>query len=331
MIASILDFVGDDKSTLARCMRVFQQLNALAAPRLYRDIRWGSHVPSPFAHSPPIDSGLRISPTKRDSLVHIRTLRVDNHSIADCNSESQHAFEEQMEDLLHVDVLIHEAIEDYGDATCYRIFSFDTPGALLSHIGPKKLVLNATYTDSFPEPIRPIDQQDLEKIVTWVNWCPSNRYPKPQHVRPFVSSRAASRTIVYLIGFPRDSSSFTDAPVGFHQRITNMVYSSGFASEIIFVNAHISQCREAREVFNKRFATMGTEIETVVAAELGMNTSSASTATETDSGDKSKRQPQMPIVKCIGMREYLDNYETAGEFTDEERKRYHSLGDCWSS
>jgi hypothetical protein len=172
-------------------MRVSQQLNLLAAPRLHRDIRWGSHLPSPFAHSPPSNSGLRISPTKRDSLGHIRTLRVDNHNVGNCNSECKYAFEEKIEDLLHVDVLIYEAMEEYGDVTCHHIFSFDTPCALLSHIAPKKLVLNATYTDSFPESMRPIDQRDLEKIVTWVHWCSTNKHPKPQHVRPFVSSRAA--------------------------------------------------------------------------------------------------------------------------------------------
>jgi hypothetical protein len=122
-----------------------------------------------------------------------------------------------------------------------------------------------------------------------------------------------------------------DVLIGSKQRILNMVRSGEYASEIIFVNAHINQSRVARELSNERFAVMTSEIETVVAAELGTNASSASTAAATDSGDKSKGQAPMATVKCIGMREYLDNHETAGEFTDEERKRYFSLGDCWSS
>lgn len=98
-------------STLARCMQVSQHLNALAELRLYRDIRWGNHLPSRFAPSPPAEysSGIRISLTKRDIVKGIRTLRLDDHGLQDCSSLLDHYPEEQNFGRLHIDLLTDEA------------------------------------------------------------------------------------------------------------------------------------------------------------------------------------------------------------------------------
>jgi hypothetical protein len=228
--------------------------------------------------------------------------------------------ERKKDDLLHVDLLTYEASDIRRENTSSHIDPVGTTCVLLSHIAPKKLVLKAVNGE--PLPIRSIDQRELEKIVSWVGWNPFYHRITPQQMPPFASSCAPFRTIVYLLEYRLSGYLQADAVMSFRNHIKDMVYGNAYASKIVFVNANFDLSGAAREISNERFATLKTEIETALAVERGIDTSFEATAADNETGGKSKPQAEMPTVKFLGMREYVEEYDTAGEFTDKERKLF---------
>jgi hypothetical protein len=189
VLGMILDYIGDDKPTLARCMRVSQQLNSLVAPRLYTRLEWGNNLKFPLTLPTPDSKAVipRLSPTTRDIILSsTRELHLDDHCKPHCKyCPWTMAMVKTIHETLPIPILSYKA---------------SSPGFcdLLANIAPTKLVIRASYWE--PLPIRSIDQRNLAKIVSWVNIDPQFLgTQRTQHTTPFVDSSATNHTVIYIL------------------------------------------------------------------------------------------------------------------------------------
>ena len=152
---------------------------------------------------------------------------------------------------------------------------------------------------------------------------PFNHRAQPQQILPFTGSLANSKTIVYILGDPCYEDLQAIALNGFRKYVMNIVYSCGSAVEIFVVNAHFP--RMARESSDKRFATLTIDIEMDLAAQrdIVLNTRGE----QDDISGISKRQPEVATIEFLEMYEHLEENDTDGEFTDQERRLLSSKSD----
>ena len=164
--------------------------------------------------------------------------------------------------------------------------------------------------------MRSIDQLNLEKVVSWVGCHPFNHRARTQHIPPFTGSLANSKTIVYILGDPCYEDLQAIALDSFHKHVMDIVYSCGSAVEVFVVNAHFP--RLARESSDKQFATSTIEIETALTAQRDIVLRTR--GEDDDTSCSSNGQPEVATVKFLEMYEYLEENDTDGEFTDQERR-----------
>lgn len=136
-------------------------------------------------------------------------------------------------------------------------------------------------------------------------------------------SQLEAKAIVYILGSPCYEDVQAIALNGFLKQVMDIVYSCGSALGIFVVNAHFPEM--AREIPDKQFATLTIDIEMNLAVQRDfvLNTG----AEEDDISSIAKRQPEVATVKSLEMYEYLEKYDTDGEFTDHERRLLSSESD----
>jgi len=322
------DYVEDDKPTLAKCMRSSLQLNLLAAPRLYSKLRWGSNLSCPIDIPSTITTSsiTRVSPTKRENLELIRTFYLDNHVLGDCSTFRSRAA--RPEDIVPIAVLHHGT----GEERPIKLIHIHTPlnshCSFLSRLAPRRLVVTVTHLNGML-PIGSIEQRLLSKVIVYTNLKNGQLLygdaPQPPHMRPFHKSSATNKTLVYII-----TEMNTDANPGlgkpmlsFCAHLANVIYRPEFAQNILFVDAtgrnrhpNVSKayCCE------KNIARLERRIRRIFKKELEVV--KFRWRTEGDNCDyKDIAEAQATTIKFMNSREYLDNYDTEGEFTDEERAR----------
>jgi hypothetical protein len=165
----IVDHVGDDKPTLARCLRTSLQMNLTAAPRLYTRLQWEDGLTFPLALPHPVLKSLlsRLSTSKSDNLKLVLEFHLGHHPITTCPPQSiENLRKSQPNGLLHVPILSYKA---HSKASNWHASDnhIDHPHSrchVLSCIAPTKLVVHASYWE--PLPIRSIDQRNLREIVS---------------------------------------------------------------------------------------------------------------------------------------------------------------------
>jgi hypothetical protein len=243
----ILDYVGDDKPTLARCMRSSLQLNLLAAPRLYGHLRWGSKLSCPIDIPSPTTAGssiTRLSPTKRENLELIRTFHLDYHRREDCAALL--CAPARKENIIPVPVL-HYATEDrrailngHYVKPEHLYIPIKSRCFFLPHIGPRKLVITDAHFNHFL-PLRSVDERFLTKVVMFAYLGRSGGYGtlQRQYKRPFFRASTSGKTIVYII-IAMDSDYDLHSDLGirpFCEHLAEVVYQPEFAQDVLVVNA----------------------------------------------------------------------------------------------
>ena len=193
----VLDYVGDDKPTLAKCMRASLQFNLLAAPRLYSKLRWGSNSSCPIDIPSTITTSsiTRVSPTKRENLELIRTSHLDNHVSGDCLTFRSRAARPQH--IVPIAVL-HYGI---GEERPIKLIHIHTPlgshCSFLPRLAPRRLVVTVTHFSGMLS-IGSIDQRRLSKVIVYTYTNLKNGQLlygdalHPQHMRPFHKSSATN-------------------------------------------------------------------------------------------------------------------------------------------
>jgi hypothetical protein len=326
VLGMILDYIGDDKPTLASCMRVSQQLNSLVAPRLYARLEWGNNLKFPLTLPTPDSTAVipRLSPTKRHIILSsTRELHLNDHCKPHCKyCPWTMAMVKTIHETLPIPVLSYKASSPGFTESKYN--HIDTPSSqcdLLANIAPTKLVIRASYWE--PLPIRSIDQRNLAKIVSWVNI--DSQFlgtQRTQHTTPFVDSSATNPTVIYIL---HNSTSTKDAypevraesSLGqFRDHLVEVMYKSHFASKVLVVN-DAKGCTDADLVKLKKFvqASLSKErkkIETYWKAKRGGGTAKYKTVSAAKG----------TAIKFVDIQGHLKKHDTAGEFTDKEKARY---------
>jgi hypothetical protein len=346
----ILDYVGDDKPTLAKCMRSSLQLNFLAAPRLYKNIRWSSSASFPLTilPSPDNDSETRISPTKSENLGFIRELHLEAHSLHDCSvlpakvPKSTRAIRVPV---LHYSVQQHAHNSDgtYGPYN-HLCTSMRSRCHFLPHIAPTKLVITAMKHQELL-PIRSIDQRHLSKIVVDLAFEAAFVYadsePISQSLCPFFRSSATTKkAVVYMINeLPSDECLYPGVYLHLSSHLEEVAYRQNFAQDIIIVNAtgrDRGSLHQNRYTCAEQYAIPQESVRKSLASELeevkehweerGAKGHYKEVKEHWTAGGAKRRyktvsDAEATTIKFMNSREYLENYETEGEFTDDERAR----------
>lgn len=339
IVGMILDYVGDDKPTLAKCMRTSLQMNLIAAPRLYTRLRWGNGLAFPLAFPHPCPESIpsRLSPSKSDNLELVLELHLGNHQASICPPCSLDGLRSsQPHRLLHVPILSYKAHSRGFNwhAKDNHIDSSSSRCAVLSCIAPTKLVVHASYWE--PLPIRSIDQRNLREIVSWIDLSyPSSgsglkREQKPQ---PFGQSTSNKKTVVYIISDMApdgENDQYSKYPIDvFCQHLMEVIYKRRFATEILIVNGAGRAQESARDFIyscEERFRNMETDIRLAKKEQLERLESFWETRwTEGTGGTpsyKTMEEAEATTIHFLDSREYLQSYNTPGELTDEERIWY---------
>lgn len=103
----------------------------------------------------------------------------------------------------------------------------------------------------------------------------------------------------------------------------DIVYSCGSALETFVVNAHLPTM--AREITNKQFATLTTDIKVEFAAQRDIVLETR--GEDDDTSGIFNGQPEVATVEFLEIYEYLEKFDTDGEFTDQERRLLSSKSD----
>jgi len=331
----ILDCLGGHKPTLAKCMRVSLRIYHIVAPRLYTHLDWTGRQPFPL-FIPPISSPLshRMSPSKPDLLRLVRSFDLGNHRHWDCSpSFYVDPLRNCLDTLLEVDLLKYST---YGKAvTQARPNHIDAPGSrcpILAKIAPEKLVIHASYTE--PLPIRYIDRGSLITIVSFLDLVPirSAHDRVKQKRQPFCNKSPNGKDVVYVIanmdadGAQPQSSTRSDPMACFRDHLMEVLYKPHFALDVYIVNGAGRAMESAGKIgysCEKRFAALQADIR--VHEELE--------ADKVRECWKARKRGGTPFYKSVfdvgrtdihflDSREYLEDWITDGEFTDEERIWY---------
>jgi hypothetical protein len=267
----ILGFIGDDKPTLAKCMRVPLQLYQVVAPRLYSHLRWGGKFPFPL--TTPLPSKLlfnRVSPTKTDLFGLTRTLRLDDHGKYCCSFDCfTGRIRYRLDNILVIPSLSYKAMYR-GTSGPFRKGEsnhLDGPTShcpILAKIGPTKLLLRASCFE--PLPIRNIDRRNLEEVVSWVSLEQRPYYYGEllkQHRQPFSSKSPVRRKVVYFItgmdGDRVEPNFLGKGPmVSFREHLVDLLYKRQFAHTVLIVNgAGRSMESAGREASSASMGSLG--------------------------------------------------------------------------
>jgi hypothetical protein len=335
----ILDLIGDDKPILAKCMRSFLQLNLLVIPRLYTHIQWGDILSFPLTSSPlyPRLIGPRLSPTKTEILQLVRTFHLQDHTSEDCPAVRG--------DLTHIDVLRYSACHRFVGAKSglYGLLlnhnrASDSKCRILAGMAPKKLIIDDT-SNVDPVPTRSFNYCQLAKIVVniWLSrsmWTPYNHSPAQSGTppRPFGTSPVSTKSLIVLIniigktdadpGLKREQDSFCST-------LGALVYRPNFASTVLFVNATGLDRNQDGHVISRTPQDIA-KLQSKLLADLAAQFQLVKNYWEGGQQGgvaawKTLLEAQATKVMFIDIQEYLRDYDTTGEFTDEERAIWKSV------
>lgn len=338
----VLDYVGDDKPTLAKCMRASLQFNLLAAPRLYSNLRWGARLPYPLKITytqrtilpTQFSSGHLVPPrpfpTKQENLQHIQTFRLHDHTLKDCARFASKAV--RPEDVTFVPVLHYSAGATKKDRRMdvnHLYKHYKSRCLFLPLLAPTKLVITkAHFTELLP--IRSIDQRCLKKIVVITSLKEATSSiedpQQPQHIQTFRKNSSGNPIVVYMFTeLDADDCTPSEGISMFTDHLAEVIYGPKFANEIILVNA-TGRLRTTKT--HTRYSSTKTFIALQVAVQAILVESMKKVKSYWSTSNPRARHlykrlsvAEGTTVKCMDSREYLEIYETEGEFTDEERAR----------
>jgi hypothetical protein len=117
-----------------------------------------------------------------------------------------------------------------------------------------------------------------------------------------------------------------DFLAGFRQHIVDIVLNRGYASEDFVVNAFIDLTTSAKIASVARFATLKTEVGAALAVERKIRNLFNTMADNSGHFDKSSVRAPVAEVKFLQLHEYLTNYDTTGEITNEDMRMYETEG-----
>ena len=316
-------------------MRVSLRMYQVVAPRLYTHADWSGPRSFPL-FLPPSSSLLlnRVSPPKPELLQLIHSFDLGNHRHWHCCPGYFVDYRRnRLETLLEVPILKYNT---FGKAvTQFQPNHLDTPTSrcpILAKIAPTKLVIHASYTE--PLPIRYIDRKNLTKIVAFLGLVPlpfaNGRIQQKR--QPFSSKSPIGKEVVYIIanmdrdGMPPQPTNRPDPTVSFREHLMEVRYKPNFALDVYIVNGAGRAMESAGKIgysCEKRFAALQADIR--VHEELE--------AEKVREYLKARKRGATPFYKSVfdvgrtdihflDSREYLENWDTDGEFTDEERIWY---------
>jgi len=331
----ILDFLGGRKPTLAKCMRVSLQMYQVIAPRLYTHLDWSARRSFPL-FLPTNSSSLsnRVSPTKSELFHLIRSFDLENHLNSHCKMSFGVApLRTRLETLLRIPLLKYNT---FGKAVTQGPSNhIDAPSSrcpILAKIAPKKLVIRSSYTE--PLPIRYVDRGNLTEVVAFVGLVPlplANGRLK-QKRQPFCKKSPTGKNVVYIISsMDRDGilpqlPPHQDHMACFREHVMEVLFKPHFALDVYIANGAGRAMESAGKTgysYAKLFAALRADILSHEKLEIE----------KVREYWKTRRSGGTPLYKSIwdmehtdihfmDSREYLENWDTDGEFTDEERIRY---------
>jgi hypothetical protein len=312
------------------------QMNLMAAPRLYNRLQWGDGLAFPLALSHPTQEPLssRLSPSKSDNLKLVLEFHLGNHSITTCSPHSLEDLKKsQPNGVLHVPILSYKA-HSRGSNWHASDNHIDHPHSrchVLSCIGPTKLVVHASYWE--PLPIRSIDQRNLREIVSWIDLTyPSSGsgMKREQTHQPFGKSTSNHKTVVYIISDMApdgEQGQYSNHSIEtFCQHLMEVMYRRHFATEILIVNGAGHSRQSAGDITHscqEQFTNMEADINFSMRGQIGKVQEFWETRWSEGSRGfpvyKTMEDVEATTVQFLDSREYLENYNTLGEFTEEER------------
>ena len=336
----ILDLVINsitDKPTVAKLMRVSSTINHMAAPRLYAHVKWRTNHVCPLAATPHEGGSLvRVSPPKSHILNHVRTVHLCFQSLLDCPLLQT---EDGKTIVLPIDILRYavrshnnDSLSQYTNKAQNHVHTSGRDCSFLSGLAPAKLIIDhAVHNDHLP--VRFIDKRRLSKIVVNINLFVYSRFRHGEQprvdFRAFGNSPARSKSVVFII-----SDLYTGPPVlgaqhsHFCSKLADETYRANFASIILVVNATGLFKNE-----NGRIISRQAQDISPVAVRLLMCTEERLCQLKFSWGLKllisrwkNVAEAEATTIKFIDLQEYLRDHDTTGEFTDEERAIWKSVG-----
>ena len=335
----ILDLVINsvvDKPTLAKLMRVSSSMNHMVGPRLYAHVKWRTNHVCPLAVTPRAGgSVVRVSPPKSDILNHVRTVHFCFQSLLDCPLLQT---EDGKTIVLPIDILRYavrshndDSLSQYTDKAQNHVHTSGRDCSFFSGLASAKLVIDhAVHNDHLP--VRFIDKGRLRKIVVNINLFVYSRFRHGEQprirFRPFGNSPTRSKSVVFII-----SDLYTGPPVlgsqhsHFWSKLAEETYRANFASTILVVNATGLIRNEKGYVVSRQPQDISS-----VAARLVTCMEEKSRQLKFSWGLmlltsrwKTVAEAEATTIKFIDIQEYLRDYDTMGEFTDEERAIWKSV------
>jgi len=331
----ILDQIGNDKPTLAKCMGATLQLSTLVAPRLYTVIHWKRDRPFPLRPTIRAKTTSRLPSNKHYDLIKICHLR--DHDPQECaGAMSGNGYNL----ILPVPVLLYSVQSNYDSyqglhqRACNVTHKSRPSCRLLQTLAPKTVVLeDARYYE--PIPLSLIDPQQLSKIVVRIDLSHTGRaYPRPTSQlprRPFGRSPARSKSVVFIINGFQDNdfdAGTADEENGFCAILAKQLYKPNFASLVLLVNATgLITARNGSIHSRQRADISGLQFPLHSRADLQLSELRHHWSSERKVARpwKTLGEAQAMQIKFIDIQEYLREYDTSGEFTEEERAVWQSV------
>jgi hypothetical protein len=348
ILRMILNHLNHHGPTLASCMRVSNEFNAITAPILYRSISIGRNTDNLLYSAPGIEGRPRKSVDKGTCLAYVKELEIFAHTEEECPST---IFDPRGIQILRISLPLPDGRHSFDlRSTTDHLAYGGRSCPMASSIHPSKIII---FNTSLENPIHLLDipQDSLHTLVTVCSYSDTTHNIEGTAIRPFKGSSSMARQAIYVLRCHDPLSSVETGPRlkdgekektvprrmkcrrgmppavdpmcrHFVQDLVKQAMQVDFPNDIIVANIEGIHTPHPAD----RMAPH--DLESMLPASTShwqqLIEDQIKAISEATSDMKSAEEARKICIKFISMETYFEEYDWSGVFTEEDMEEWYT-------